>query len=43
VSVAVAVVWFLLATAHPTTTFHFAPLLVAAAWSVIGGGVPVWH
>jgi hypothetical protein len=42
VSVAVAVVWFLLATAHPTTTFHFVPLLVAAAWSVIRrcAGVP---
>jgi glutaredoxin len=28
----VAVVWFGLATTHPATTYHVAPLLVAAAW-----------
>ncbi|GAB3394184.1 glutaredoxin family protein [Amycolatopsis echigonensis] len=33
-SVVVAVAWFLLATAHPATTYHFAPMLVAAAWPV---------
>jgi glutaredoxin-like protein len=34
VSAVAATVWFLLATGHPTTTYHFAPLLVAAAWPI---------
>lgn len=33
-SVVAAIAWFLLATAHPATTYHFAPVLVAAAWPV---------
>jgi glutaredoxin len=33
-SVAAALVWFLLATTHPGTTYHVAPVLVAAAWPI---------
>jgi hypothetical protein len=29
-----AVLWFALAVANPTTTYHFAPVIVAAAWPV---------
>jgi len=34
-AVAAAVVWLLLALDRPTSTFHFAPLIVAAAWPVV--------
>lgn len=29
-----AVVWFILATMHPSTTYHLGPFLVAVAWPV---------
>ncbi|MGH3758956.1 glutaredoxin domain-containing protein [Actinophytocola sp.] len=34
VTLAVTVGWFVAATGNPTTTYHFAPALVAAAWPV---------
>ncbi len=34
VAVAAAVIWHLLATGNPTTTYHVAPALVTAAWPV---------
>lgn len=34
VTLAVAVGWFVLATGNPTTTYHFAPALVVAAWPI---------
>lgn len=34
ITLAVATGWFVLATGNPTTTYHFAPVLVAAAWPV---------
>ena len=34
ITVAVAAVWAALAAAHPTTTYHLAPLILAAAWPV---------
>lgn len=37
-SAALAVVWLLLARIHPETTYHLAPLLVAASW----GGARRW-
>lgn len=30
--------WFLLAIRTPTNTFHFAPIIVAAAWPVVARG-----
>ncbi len=33
-SLVVALAWFALATSNPTTTYHFAPALVAASWPV---------
>lgn len=36
--VVAAAVWWVLAARTPTSTFHFAPLIVAAAWVVIEGG-----
>lgn len=35
VSTAAALVWAVLAWRTPTSTFHFAPLIVAAAWPVV--------
>ncbi|TNC28041.1 glutaredoxin domain-containing protein [Amycolatopsis alkalitolerans] len=32
VTVAATVAWIMLAASNPTTTYHFAPLVVAAAW-----------
>lgn len=34
-SAAMSVLWLLMATAHPTTTYHFAPFVAAAAWPVL--------
>lgn len=31
-SITAAAVWMLLALSHPTTTYHFAPLVIALAW-----------
>lgn len=32
-----AVLWWVLAARTPTSTFHFAPLIVAAAWVAVEG------
>jgi hypothetical protein len=34
-SVAISTVWTVLAIRNPTSTYHFAPLLTAAAWPVV--------
>jgi hypothetical protein len=37
VSVLTAVLWWVLAARTPTSTFHFAPLIVAGAWVAVEG------
>ncbi len=36
-AVAAAVAWIVLAARTPTSTFHFAPMVVAAAWVIYDG------
>lgn len=46
VTLTLAAIWFVLAASNPTTTYHFAPALVTAAWPVgrrlrAGRGLPI--